>query len=125
MLSVPPPFVPATKSSTAAMLCRTSYCVQCLPANFSIKYVGMGAFLMPEPKGLKVMRTAKDADGKIDHARRDEMAKVAAPFMHPRIGEFRLEPDPDQPNTIDATPESERVVSFRDFIPKRVINGEK
>jgi hypothetical protein len=71
---------------------------------------------------LKVMRTARDADGKIDHARRDEMAKAAAPLMHPRIGEFRLEPNPDPPNTTDMIPASERVVPFRDFVPKRVVS---
>jgi hypothetical protein len=52
MLSEPEPLEDeASNSSTAAMLCRISWLVHCLPANFSIRYGAIGAFLIPEPKG--------------------------------------------------------------------------
>jgi hypothetical protein len=58
--------------------------------------------MMPLQYMLSIMR-----DPTVDDDRRDEMAKAAAPYLHPKLAavEHRVDPQSEQPKLINATAE--------------------
>ena len=55
---------------------------------------------------LRVMRNSK-----ADKARRDEMAKSAAPFIHPRLQSTTLATDPDKPLQFEDVTDAKRLAA--------------
>ena len=47
---------------------------------------------MPLDYMLRVLR-----DPTVDHSRRDEMARCAAPYVHPKLATTEIKGDPDKP----------------------------
>ncbi len=74
--------------------------------------------VMPLDHMLEVLNAPLSKEKGITHARKDEMAKTAAPYLHPRL---MAKHEPDQPvrNSIDLTKlTDEELIAFEKIVIK-------